>query len=97
MTAQPAQLNLDLDASPRPVPRVRRDKPRAPHPLPTLYEGPQLLVSVSLADDEDGPPIEWRRRACPRVRACEDEWIAQGRHGQARCPAKCPVWAAVGV
>lgn len=49
--------------------------------------GPVLLAQASV--DARG---EQRIADCPREALCVEDWIAQGRQGQARCPAGCPVW-----
>ena len=87
--ADGAQLLLPLDAAARP--RRPRGRPATFGVPARRAEGPLLLVPC--------PPStrggEQRIPDCLHAWQCEDDWWLAGRVGQARCPAACPVWAAV--
>jgi len=82
-----------VPAAPPPPPALApKPKGRPPSRPRVVWEGPLLLQ-----EREPGSgTVEQRELACPRVRQCEDDWIHAGREGQARCPAGCGVWGAMG-
>ena len=74
------------------APAAQLELPLAPPtPPPPRWQGPLLLQPHA----PTLRAVEQRERHCPRVVQCEDDWIAAGREGQARCPAGCVVWRAV--
>jgi len=81
--AAPAE-QLELPLTPLDAPPTQPPPPRWQGPLLLQPHAPTLRA------------VEQRERYCPRVVQCEDDWIAAGCEGQARCPAGCGVWRAVG-
>lgn len=69
----------------------RRGRPPTASAPSQLMRGPILLQTAPA-----GATGEQRIGDCPREARCVEDWLAQGRQGQARCPAGCGVWRAVG-
>ncbi len=83
-----------LPSPPRRASDLRRGRARPPAPAgppPQRWQGPLLLVQ-----DRTGAEGERRCGECRHVWQCEEDWIAAGERGQARCPAGCPVWLVAG-
>ena len=75
-----------------PAPRGRPPQPEGkPRPASLRMRGPILLQPAP-----PGATGEQRIGDCPREARCVEDWLAQGRQGQARCPAGCGVWGAMG-
>jgi len=76
-----------------PAPAKPKGRPAQPEgrarPASQRMRGPILLQPAPL-----GAQGEQRIDDCPREARCVEDWLAQGRQGQARCPAGCGVWAA---
>ena len=78
--------------TPKPAPRGRPPEPEGkPRPSSLRMRGPILLQPAP-----PGATGEQRIGECPREARCVEDWLAQGRQGQARCPAGCGVWGARG-
>jgi len=80
------------EVAPPAAPRGRPPEPEGkPRPASTRMRGPILLQPAP-----PGATGEQRIGECPREARCVEDWLAQGRQGQARCPAGCGVWGAMG-